>query len=109
MNSLQFSAARWSLKSSVELARKEREKLKEYFDILPYRATDHKIWRKAAETSWKLRDNGLNCPWNHCIIATIALEFGCRVYSQDKQFKTIAEILPLQLYNPGYMGMYNPD
>ena len=40
--------------------KEEREKLKEYFDILPYRATDHRIWRKAAEPSWKLRDNGLN-------------------------------------------------
>lgn len=89
--------------------KEERAKLKEYFDILPYRASDHKIWRKAAETSWKLRDQGLNCPWNDCIIATIALEQGYRVYSQDKHFAAMAEILPIRLYTPGYMGMYNPD
>ncbi len=89
--------------------KEERPKLKEYFDILPYRPSDHTLWRKAAETSWKLRDSGLNCPWNDCIIATIALEHDYQVYSQDKHFKAMAEILPIQLYTPGYMGMYNPD
>ena len=89
--------------------KEERSKLKEYFDILPYRASDHKIWRQAAETSWKLRDHGLNCPWNDCVIATIALEHNYRIYSQDKHFKAMAELLPIQLYTPGYMGMYNPS
>lgn len=87
----------------------ERKQLKEYFSILPYRPSDHTIWRKAAEISWQLRDRGLNCPWNDCIFATIALEHNYRIYSQDKHFETIAEILPIRLYTPGYMGMYNPE
>ncbi len=51
----------------------------------------------------------LNCLWSDCVIATIALEHGYRIYSQDKHFKAIAEILPIQLYTPSYIGMYNPD
>ena len=86
----------------------ERKKIKDYFDILPYRKSDHKIWRAAVETSWLLRDHGLSVPWNDAIIATIAQAYGYRVYSEDKHFRAMAEILGIRLYKPGYMGMYDP-
>lgn len=87
----------------------ERKMIKKYFDIMPYRKSDHTIWREAVETSWIIRDQGLSVPWNDAIIATIAKKFSYRVYSEDKHFKMIAEILGIRLYQPGYMGMYNPE
>lgn len=89
--------------------KQDRKKIKEYFDILPYRKSDHTIWREAVETSWLLSDRGLSVPWNDTIIATIAKKHGYRVYSEDKHFKMMAEILSIRLYQPGYMGMYNPE
>ncbi len=49
----------------------ERARLQKYFDILPYRASDHKIWRQAIATSWTLRDAGITTPWNDTIIGLI--------------------------------------
>jgi len=87
----------------------ERKKMSHYFSVLPYRVSDHKIWREAMQTAWLLRDEGLNTPWNDVIIATMAKRYNYRVYSIDKHFPMIAEILDIRLYNPGYGGMYNPE
>ncbi len=100
---------------SVELevlggARKsERPLMQRYFDILPYRASDHKIWRQAVKTSWQLRDAGITVPWNDTIIATIACQYHYRVYSINKHFPAMAKILGFPLYEPGYGGRYNPN
>lgn len=85
----------------------ERAKLQKYFNILPYRASDHKIWRQAVQSSWKLRDAGITAPWNDTIIATIACQFNYRVYSIDKHFPMMAKVLGFPLYEPGYGGRYN--
>jgi len=87
----------------------ERSIMQRYFDILPYRASDHKIWRQAVLTGWKLRDAGLTVPWNDTIIATIAVEYGYRVYSIDKHFPAMAKVLEFALYHPGYGGRYNAN
>ena len=71
----------------------ERERIQSYFDILPYRSSDHKIWRQAVQTNWRLRDAGITVPWNDTIIATIACEFNYRVYSIDKHFPLMAQVL----------------
>ncbi|MFK7910899.1 MAG: VapC toxin family PIN domain ribonuclease [Akkermansiaceae bacterium] len=87
----------------------ERAKMKKYFDILPYRASDHKVWRLAMQTAWTLRDAGLTIPWNDTIIATIACQYGYRVYSINKHFPVMSKVLGFALYKPGYGGAYNPD
>jgi len=87
----------------------ERKRMKTYFDILPYRPSDHKIWREAIETGWKLRDAGVTAPWNDTIIATIACQYNYRVYSIDKHFPMMSKILGFPLYEPGYGGRYNPE
>jgi len=100
---------------SVELevlggARKsERPLMQRYFDILPYRASDHKIWRQSVKTNWQLRDAGITVPWNDTIIATIACQYHYRVYSIDQHFPAMAKILGFPLYEPGYGGRYNPN
>ncbi|QQL45072.1 PIN domain-containing protein [Sulfuriroseicoccus oceanibius] len=87
----------------------ERDELRAYFNVLPYRPSDHKIWRKAAESAWKLRDAGVKAPHNDVIIATIAAEFGYRIFSIDKHFELMAGVLGFSLYVPGYGGLYNPE
>ena len=83
----------------------ERERIRIFFDILPYVPNDQKIWRKAAETYSLLRSKGVTAPWNDVIVATLSMERGCRVYSVDKHFDAMADHLPsLRLYEPGYNG-----
>ena len=87
----------------------ERQRIEKYFNILPYRTSDHKIWRQAVATGWQLRDAGITTPWNDTIIATIATRYTYRVYSIDKHFPAMAKVLGFPLYTPGYGGRYNPD
>ncbi len=87
----------------------KRAKMASSFSILPYLQTTEKTWEEAVKIGWKLRDNGLVVPWNDILIATVALERDCRVYSVDKHFVSMSKIIPLFLYEPGYGGLYNPS
>lgn len=88
----------------------ERERIRAWFNILPYARNDQKLWRKAADHFSQLKAGGLTVPWNDVLIATIALENQCRVYAVDKHFDGMAAILPtLRIYRPGYGGMYQPE
>ena len=89
--------------------KEERQRISQYFNILPYRASNHKIWRQAVESGWKLRDAGVTTPWNDTIIATIACQYNYRVYSIDKHFPIMAKHLGFPLYTPGYGGRYNAE
>jgi len=42
------------------------------------------------------------------LVATVALQHGCRVYSIDHHFNLLAPVLKLQLYTPGPGGTYSP-
>jgi predicted nucleic acid-binding protein len=86
----------------------ERERLQAWCNVLPYQRSDQKIWRKAATNFSILRSKGVAAPWNDVLIATIASEASCRIYSCDRHFELMAPILSLFLYRPGYMGGYNP-
>lgn len=79
-----------------------------YFAIVPYVPLVEGHWSRAVELGWKLRDAGHTLPWSDVLIATVALEAGCRVYAKDKHFDTMAEVLGLPLYRPGYGGSFDP-
>lgn len=87
----------------------ERERLQSWCNVLPYVRNDQKLWRKAAANFSLLKKNGVTAPWNDVLIATIALENGCRVYAVDKHFTAMAPLLGFHLYQPGYGGSYNPE
>lgn len=87
----------------------ERPTLQASFNILPYVRNDQRLWRKAASTFSLLRQQGLTVPWNDALIATIALEQGCRVYAFDRHFTAMAPLLGLRLYEPGYGGKFSPE
>ena len=87
----------------------EIPKIQPWFDIMPYRTNDQKIWRKAATNFAKLRAKGHTLPWNDIVIATIALERDDAVYANDKHFPILEKVLGLHLYRPGFNGKFNPD
>jgi predicted nucleic acid-binding protein len=90
-------------------APQQRDRLRAWCNILPYLRNDQKLWRKAADHYAALRQHGLTVPWNDVLIATLALEAKCRVYSVDTHFDAMAPMLGLALYQPGYGGTFNPD
>jgi predicted nucleic acid-binding protein len=109
---LEEAEAAWCSPVKLEVlgaARKEeRRAMKYFFSVIPYISAREEDWDGATELAWKLRDQGLAIPWNDILIARIGLRLGCRVYAQDTHFDTIAPILGLALYEPGYGGSYNP-
>ncbi|HEX8373057.1 MAG TPA: PIN domain-containing protein [Chthoniobacterales bacterium] len=90
-------------------ARQEmRKPLSFFFDIIPYVPMKDSVWESAKKMSWKLRDSGVTVPWNDVVIATIAIENNCRVYSLDKHFQEISRLTGLALYKASYGGSYDP-
>lgn len=87
----------------------ERKALGLQFAVIPYRRCDESDWDRAIALAWKLRDNGLTCPWLDVVIAAIALRDQVRLFTIDEHFKKISILTGLMLYTPGYSGMYNPD
>lgn len=88
----------------------ERDRIRAWFNILPYARNDQKLWRKAADHFSLLKSKGLTAPWNDVLVATLSIELQCRVYAVDKHFDGMACILPgLRLYRPGYGGMFEPE
>lgn len=87
----------------------DRKKLAFWFECIPYRPTEERHWELAKAHAWKLRDAGLTLPWNDILIATIAHEADMRVYAKDKHFESMAKVLGIRLYSPGYGGRYEPD
>lgn len=87
----------------------EMPAIKAWFNIIPYRTNDQKIWRKVATNFATLRSKGHTIPWNDILIATIALERDDAVFANDKHFLVMEEVLKVHLYKPGYNGNFNPD
>jgi predicted nucleic acid-binding protein len=87
----------------------ERERLEHGFSCLPYLQVLDKDWLAAVFHAWKLRDVGIAVPWNDVLIATLAVRADMRVYAKDKHFESMAAILKLRLYEPGYGGTYKSE
>lgn len=87
----------------------DRKKLAFWFECIPYREAEAHHWELAKENAWKLRDKGHTLPWNDILIASIALDGNFRVYAKDRHFQTMAAVLGLRLYTPGYGGRYEPE
>lgn len=88
---------------------RELDEIKAAFNIMPYVKNDQKIWRKTATNFSKIRAAGFTVPWNDILIATIAKDNFAAVYSCDKHFPIMSNVMGVRLYEPGYNGMHNPD
>lgn len=88
--------------------RERRREMEFFFSTIPYRPITERTWEAAKMLGWKLRDAGVTVPNNDILLAAVALEAGCRLYSVDQHFPEIAKVEPmLALYHPGYGGMFN--
>jgi hypothetical protein len=91
-------------------ARKEdQKKWVAGFAVIPYVQITESTWNLAVENAWRLRDSGTQVPWKDVLVASASIEQHCRVFSRDKHFNVMAQILGVRLYEPGYGGSFAPD
>lgn len=88
---------------------KERQLLARAFGVLPWVEVTPTVWHRAVDHAWRLRDAGLMVPWNDLLVATLAVEQGCRIYAKDRHFDLMTPVLGLALYEPGYGGAFAPE
>jgi predicted nucleic acid-binding protein len=79
-------------------SREERDELAEGLLALPYLEVNQTTWLKAGDLAWALLRKGVTLPLSDLVIAALAIEHHCRVYSLDLHFKKIPDLL---LYMPG--------
>jgi predicted nucleic acid-binding protein len=87
----------------------ERPQLSFWLEAVPCLEIKERHWDLAKEHSWRLRDQGHTIPWNDLLVASLALDLDCRTYAKDTHFDTMAEVIGLRLYVPGYGGRFEPD
>ena len=88
----------------------DRKALEEHFSCIPYLPMRDAEWETAKNLAWRLRDKGCTVPWNDILIASLAREAECRIYSVDKHFTLMYQGgAGIKLYEPGYGGKYNPN
>lgn len=88
--------------------KEERKALEFFFQTIPYKPMTDVAWERAKKMGWQMRDAGLTVPWNDVLIASLSLEWGCRVFAKDKHFDAMAKVhRGIILYEPGYGGSYS--
>jgi predicted nucleic acid-binding protein len=75
----------------------ERNTLSEALLALRYYEVTQSIWQRTGDLSAQLLPKGITLPLSDLIIAALAIEHDCRVYSLDAHFKKIPAV---QLYVP---------
>ena len=75
----------------------ERNSLSDGLTALPYHEVTRATWSRAGDLSAQLLRRGVTLPLSDLVIAALALERACHVYSLDAHFKKIPG---LRLYAP---------
>ena len=75
----------------------ERDDLAESLLALPYLEVSQASWIKAGDLSSTLLQKGITLPLSDLVIAVLAMEHQCQVYSLDLHFRKIPGV---QLYAP---------
>jgi predicted nucleic acid-binding protein len=75
----------------------ERDLLSDALLALPYHEVTQSTWSQAGNLSAHLLRRGVTLPLSDLLIATLAIEHGCSVYSLDTHFKKIPGV---HLYLP---------
>ncbi len=75
----------------------ERDALSDALLALPYYEVTQSTWLKTGDLSAALLRKGVTLPLSDLIIAALAIERDCRIYSLDTHFKKIPG---LPLYSP---------
>jgi predicted nucleic acid-binding protein len=61
------------------------------------------IWDKLGHRLRQLRSRGVIVPFSDAVLATVALERDVHLWTYDRHFRLIADILPLKLYDPQWL------
>lgn len=75
----------------------EREILSDALAALPYFEVTSSTWIRTGDLSAQLLRKGVTLPLSDLLIAVLAIDHGCRVYSLDVHFKKIPGV---SLYLP---------
>lgn len=88
--------------------KEERSCLAEQFEVVPYFTIGEPEWDWAVSAAWRLRELGHQVKWNVLLIAATAVKRNLRVFAPDRHFEVLHTHLNVDLYQPGYNGLYNP-
>ncbi len=72
--------------------RKEFNLLRESLAVLPLLKETDKTWEKVAELAYALRKKGIIVPLTACLLAVLARENSCLLFSLDKHFQCIPDL-----------------
>lgn len=73
-------------------AKKDRDTLKHTFDALDYVEVSKSTWTLAGGISARLRAKGRPTPLTDIVVAALAIENGCEVFTFDTHFERIPEV-----------------
>ncbi|MHB8482557.1 MAG: type II toxin-antitoxin system VapC family toxin [Nitrospiria bacterium] len=76
--------------------RKDRDEINDTMLSLPYLEMTRDIWILAGDTSSVLLRRGITLPMPDLVVAAIALDNQCRIYSLDAHFKKIPGLARFQ-------------
>jgi len=76
---------------------KEKEMVQSDFEAFPYLEMNRSTWERAATLSFSLRHRGITLPSSDLILASLAIENKCMVFTKDAHFDKVPGI---SLYHP---------
>ena len=76
---------------------KEKEMVKSDLEAFPYLEMNRSTWERAANLSLTLRHKGITIPSSDLILASLATENRCMIFTKDAHFDKIPDI---SLYHP---------
>lgn len=68
---------------------KEYHMINDNMTVFPFLETTFQTWESTGENAFKLRRKGVTIPISDILIATLAKENSCRVFTRDKHFNKI--------------------
>ena len=71
---------------------RDREEIKDALSSLPHFETTRAVWIRVDDLSASLLRRGITLPLSDLVVAVVALENRCRVYSLDQHFKKIPDL-----------------
>ncbi len=73
-------------------SQKDMTVLQQHLMVLPFLESSYQSWKKAGEISQSLRKTGITVPLTDCLIASVALQYHCLIYTLDEHFRHIKHL-----------------
>lgn len=81
--------------------RKQRDRIAEFFRLVPEIPTDESLWMDVSETAWTLDRRGRVLPLSDLVIGCCARRAGATVVSTDPHFRQIPRLKCLSKFPDG--------